>query len=276
MDLKFELGAMHRHEQSIKNLLLATLHVGDLDNVTRSVVKVGNKDYVVDFAVKLANLLKTSRDLLRSAAGDLDSLKREQLQCQSKLLSVQDELSVKKSAQLDAVKDTVEEKMSSWAAVVKKNSSSKVSQKEMKKAVKSAINESDREYNVIMFNVEEQDEEDPSENYDADTALDIMNSAGLDAVEGEYTTERIGALQNDKNRPLKVKCDFKSTAFDLLAKSKNPKGSEVYGTVFIVPDRSREERVEHRKLVEQLKLIRTQNPEKRCYIWNKTIHTEEY
>ena len=185
MDVKFELGAMHRHEQSIKNLLLATLHVGDLDNVTRSVVKVGNKDYVVDFAVKLANLLKTSRDLLRSAAADLDSLKREQLQCQSKLLSVQDELSVKKSAQLDAVKNTVEEKMSSWAAVVKKNSSSKVSQKEMKKAVKSAINESDREYNVIMFNVEEQDEEDPSENYDADTALDIMNSAGLDAVEGE-------------------------------------------------------------------------------------------
>ena len=275
MDLKFELGTMHRHEQNIRNLLLATLHVGDLDNVTRSVVKVGNKDYVVDFAVKLANLLKTSRDLLRSAAADLDSLKREQLQCQSKLLSVQDELSVKKSAQLDAVKDTVEEKMSSWAAVVKKNSSSKVSQKEMKKAVKSAINESDREYNVIMFNVEEQDEEDPSENYDADTALDIMNSAGLDAVEGEYTTERIGALQNDKNRPLKVKFDFKSTAFDLRAKSKNLKHSEVYGTVFIVPDRSKVERIEHRKLVEQLKLIRTQNPEKRCYIWNKAVHTEE-
>ena len=85
--------------------------------------------------------------------------------------------------------------MSRWAAeLVKKNSSNKASQKEMKKAVKSAaINESDREYNVIMFNVEEQDEEDPSENYDADTALDITNSAGLDAVsvEGKYTTERI-------------------------------------------------------------------------------------
>ena len=277
MDLKFELGAMHRHEQSIQNLLLSTLNnVSDLDNVTRSVVRVGNKDYVVDFAVKLATLLKTSRDLLRSAAADLDSLKREQLLCQSKLLSVQDELSVKKSDQLDAVKDTVEEKMSSWAAVVKKNSSSKVSQKEMKKAVKSAINESDREYNVIMFNVEEQGEEDPSENYDADTALDIMNSAGIEAVEGEYTTERIGALQNDKNRPLKVKFDFKSTAFDLLAKSKNLKDSEIYSSVFIVPDRSREERIEHRKLVEQLKLIRTQNPEKRCYIWNKAVHTEEY
>ena len=95
---------------AIRNLLLSTLNVSDLDNVTRSVVRVGNKDYVVDFAVKLATLLKTSRDLLRSVAADLDSLKREQLQCQSKLLSVQDELSVKKSDQLDAMKDTVEEK----------------------------------------------------------------------------------------------------------------------------------------------------------------------
>ena len=88
MDLKFELGTMHRHEESIRNLLLSTLNVSDLDNVTRSVVKVGNKEHVVDFAVKLATLLKTSRDLLRSAAADLDSLKREQLECQSKLLSV--------------------------------------------------------------------------------------------------------------------------------------------------------------------------------------------
>ena len=77
-------------------------------------------------------------------------MKREQLESQSKLLKVQDELSVKKSAQLDAVKTTVEENMSSWAAVVKKN---KVSQKEVKKSVKCAMNESDREYNVQCDNV---------------------------------------------------------------------------------------------------------------------------
>ena len=223
-------------------------------------------------------MLDRSVELLRSASADLDCMKREQLESQSKLLKVQDELSVKKSDQLDAVKNTVEEKMSSWAAVVKKNSgTNKVSQKEMKKAVKCAINESDREYNVVMFNVEEQEEEDPSETCDVDTALDIMNSAGLVAVEGEgrFTAERIGTFDKDKKRPLKVKFDFKSMAFSLLAKAKNLKDNEEYGQVFIVPDRSREERIEHRKLVEQLKLIRTQNPEKRCYIWNKAIHKED-
>ena len=275
MDLKFELGSMYELEKSISGLLLSTLHIRELSDIKRTGLKAANKDIAVNLAINLASLLDRSGQLLRSASAGLDYLKREQLESQSKLLMVQDELSVKKSAQLDAVKNTVEEKMSSWAAVVKKNSGNKVSQREVKKAVKCAMNESDREYNVVMFNVEEQKEEDPSENYDADTALDIMNSAGLDAVEGEYTTERIGPLDKDKNRPLKVKFDFKTTAFSLLAKAKNLKDNEEYGQVFIVPDRSREERIEHRKLVEQLKLIRTQNPEKRCYIWNKAIHKED-
>ena len=100
----------------------------------------------------------------------------------------------------------------------------------MKKAVKYAINESDREYNVVMFNVEVQEEEDPSENYDPDTALDIMKSAGFVAVEGEFTTARIWTLEKDKNRPLiKVKSDSKSTPFNLLAKAKNLKDNEEYG-----------------------------------------------
>ena len=277
MDLKFDLRSMHRLETDVK-VLLRTINVRDIEDLTRSVLNGRNKDSVVEFAVNLGKLLKNSEILLKRDTADLDSLKCEQLENQSKLLKVQNELSVKKSVHLDAVKNTVEEKLSSWAAVVKKNSGNKVTQKEMKKAVivNSAMNERDRKFNVIMFNVEEQDDDDPSENYDADTAMDIMESAGLNAVEGEFTTERIGALEKERNRPLKVKFDFKSTAFDLLAKSKNLKDDEKYSSVFIVPDRSREERVEHRKLVEQLKLMRTQNPDKRCYIWNKAIHTEDY
>ena len=249
MDLKFELGSLYQLEKSIKGFLLSTLNVRELSDIRRNALKAANKDIAVDLAMTLASMLDRSVELLRSASADLDCMKREQLESQSKLLKVQDELSVKKSDQLDAVKNTVEEKMSSWAAVVKKNSgTNKVSQKEVKKAVKCAINESDREYNVVMFNVEEQEEEDPSETYDVDTALDIMNSAGLVAVEGEgrFTAERIGTFDKDKKRPLKVKFDFKSMAFSLLAKAKNLKDNEEYGQVFIVPDRSREERIEHR------------------------------
>ena len=34
-----------------------------------------------------------------------------------------------------------------------------------------------------------------------------MESAGLNTVEGEFMTERIGALEKERNRPLKVKFD---------------------------------------------------------------------
>ena len=60
----------------------------------------------------------------------------------------------------------------------------------------------------------------------------------------------------NKNRPLEVKFDFKSTAFDLLAKAKKLKDIEEYGQVFIVPDRGREKRIKHRKVVEQSKIQR--------------------
>ena len=144
MDLKFELGSMYELEKSISGLLLSTLHIRELSDIKRTGLKAVNKDIAVNLAINLASLLDRSGQFLRSASADLDCLKREQLESHSKLLKVQDELSVKKSAKLDAVNNTVEEKMSSWAAVVKKNSGNKVSQKEVKKAVKCAMNENDR------------------------------------------------------------------------------------------------------------------------------------
>ena len=62
----------------------------------------------------------------------------------------------------------------------------------------------DREYNVIMFNVEEQDEDDTCENRDAETAFEIMKCAGLNELDGEFATERIGSVDKEKKRPLKV------------------------------------------------------------------------
>ena len=111
------------------------------------------------FAVKVAGLLKRSQDLVKCAAADLDFMKCEQLQNQSKLLEVQEEVMRNKSDQLEAVKSTVDDKLTGWAAIVEKNSTKTVTQKVMKKAVKSAIKECDREYNVVMFNVEEEQED---------------------------------------------------------------------------------------------------------------------
>ena len=91
----------------------------------------------------------------------------------------------------------------------------------MKNAVKLATNEKDREHNVIMFNVEEQPDDDTSENYGADVALEIMSSADLDQREGEFSSERVGSPVKEKNRPWREKFDCKSAAFHSLTKFKN-------------------------------------------------------
>ena len=61
-----------------------------------------------------------------------------------------------------------------------------------------------------MFNVEEQPDHNDSKSYDADVALEILNSAGVDQCEGEFSTERTGSPDKEKNRPLKIKFDYLS------------------------------------------------------------------
>ncbi len=96
---------------------------------------------------------------MRHAATDLDTLKCEQLKNQTQLLVVQNELSVKKSDQLEAVKTTVDDKLTSWASIVKKNSDQpKLTPKELTKVVKSEIQDNDKAYQVMMFNVKEEQE----------------------------------------------------------------------------------------------------------------------
>ena len=136
-----------------------------------------------------------------------------------------------------------------------------------------AINEQDRERCVVMFNVKEREITDLNEHHDGELAYKIMQRAGLPEQDGTFNCERIGAPDSSRCRPLKMSFSSKFTAFDLLLKSKNLKDDDRYSNVFIVPDRSREERAEHKKLVEQLRAKRIENPDKKFYIWHKSIRS---
>ena len=274
MDLKFSLKHLHDFEDDLKGLL-ESVRVKDVIDISKSTLKSFTREPLIEHTEKLAKLLKFSHELLRNAAADLDSLKCEQLQNKSRLIQVQEELNVEKSVQLDSVQKTVDDKLSTWSSVVAKNSQKSVTQKEIKKAVKMAINEQDRERNVIMFNVPERDINDKNEHYDGQLSYDIMQRAGLPEQDGQYVCKRIGASESNgnKTRPLKISFSSKCTAFELLALSKKLKDEDKFSNVFITPDRTREEKVEHKKLVEQLRVKRTAYPGKNFYIWNKGIRS---
>ncbi len=199
-------------------------------------------------------------------------MKCEQLKNQTQLLSVQSELAVKKSDQLEAVRTTVDDKLTSWASIVEKNSDQpKLTQKELTKVVKSAIKDSDREYQVMMFNVKEEKEDGAfSSQYNEKIALEIMFSTGC-VTQTEYSCERLGLPEQGNTRPLEVWMRNLTAAKEVLSKAKRLKDDENYNMVFIKPDRSFEERKAQRKLVQELKQKRNDFPTKQFYISNSKV-----
>ncbi len=204
----------------------------------------------------------------------MDTLKCDQLRSTSKLLSVQDELARKKTDQLEAVKTCVEEKLCSWTEVVKKNTTQSLgssNKKKLKHLVQSAIKDSDRQYNVMMFNVSEEVEQSglSTMNHDHGLAQNIMHSSGF-LTPCDMSCERIGTPAPGKRRPLRVRIGNESAVSYLLSCSKNLRNTE-FRMVFIEPDRNTEERAEHKKLVQQLKKKRDDFPTQRFYIKNNKI-----
>ena len=114
--------------------------------------------------------------------------------------------------------------------------SGSLSQKKLKQVVKSAIEDSDRSRNVIMFNVDEEREDDgtSSLNYDNNIVQQIMYIAGLRSP-CEMSCERIGAPARGKLLPLRVKIGSDSAVFELLSKSNYLKDTDFF-RVFIEPD----------------------------------------
>ncbi len=278
MELNFSLNSMNGLESEIGKML-STFSFKNLDDVSKASFSAVNKNSVVDLTKYLAALLARSQDLLKHAAGDLDSLKCDQIKIQSKLLEVQDEISVKKTDQLKEVKTVVEEKLSSWTEVVKKgtvssNQSISLTPKKLKQAVKTAIQDSDRGRNVMMFNVPEENEDgSSSNNFDHSSTLQIMYSTGL-MKRCEISVERIGEHIAGKCRPLRVFTGSETIVFELSKGAKRLKDTACY-QIFIQPDRSREERVEHKKLVQMLKQKRAQYPDTKFFIKNNKICSSE-
>ena len=61
---------------------------------------------------------------------------------------------------------------------------------------------------------------DENEHHDGELAFKIMQKAGLSEQDGQYFCKRIGAPESSRIRPLKIQFSSKSTAFELLVKSK--------------------------------------------------------
>ena len=73
---------------------------------------------------------------------------------------------------------------------------------------------------------------------------------------------------------MKVTLSSSSTANQILSEARKLRLSDKFTSVFISPDRTFEDRVKHRLLVQDLRKKKSSEPDKRHYIKGGTIHSE--
>jgi hypothetical protein len=144
----------------------------------------------------------------------------------------------------------------SYSAVAQKNTV--ISPETLKSVAKQLVVEEELSRNIMVFGLSEKDDE------------DICDSVGkvFEQLEEKPRLEarRLGIKRtNSTPRPVKVTLSSAATVQQILGKSMKLRTSQ-YDSVYLTPDRTAEQRAEHRQLVEQLKKKAEDQPGRHHYI----------
>ena len=279
--MEFSIDSLHQIDaelETVMKLMRGTLNITDIENMKQQMLMKQNKDTLVNFVQSLAGIVNRSQSVLRLAAAKVDELKSDNLKNQSRLISLQKEMIQKKSEQLDSVKNTVQTEMKTWAGVVSKSCSniSTVAPRKIIEAVKSAVGEEDRARNFMVYGAEEETEELDSWD-DGQWLKGIFQQIEITPDVAEHY--RVGTVKAGSNRPIKVKLRRPDTVMEVLVRAKKLKGNQDFGSIYIAPDRTFEEREAHKQLIDEMKKRRAEEPGMHFYIKRgkvlKGLKTEE-
>ena len=211
----------------------------------------------------------------------LESSKTRELEAQNRVISLQEELLKCKNIQLesiqntvqDAVKTSMQSEIKSYSDVLSKpTSSAPVSTlKSVKQAVQQVVREEDRSRSFVVFGLKEEKDEDTSRVVDAVLEF-IGEKPRQDSVRIGILPSNSGSQQS-RPRPIKVSVSSAAHVFQVLKAAKRLKDSELYGSVYICPDRTKHERDIRREAVVTLREKTRTDPDKRHFIRNGKVIT---
>ena len=246
--------------------LFKTVNVNSSDDLNLSALSKLNKNSLANLVTGFVSLMEENVNLCKSAAAKIDELKSEQILNQKKLLDVQEK-------QINGVQTVIKTEMKSWADVVKKNSkqSTQITPNTVKQAVRTVNDEEKRSRNVMIYGLEEKEDESPEDHGSQIRSIyeNIGECSPPDTVDHCY---RVGNDHPGKKRPLKVLMQREVDAQFLLQNAYRLRDSEL-SSVYIGPDRSKEERIAHRKLVTEMKTMIENDSSKYYYIRGNKIRS---
>ena len=190
---------------------------------------------------------------------------------QEKVIASKEEmLSSVQTAVTSTVSETVKAEIKTYSDVVKDVSSEQrqISAETLKSVVKSTMQEEDRSKNLMIFGLVEEENEEL-----VGKVGNVFTHLGVKPV---LETCRVGKHEKREHpRPVKVKVSCHSTAKNILILAKKLKDAEQFRSVFIRPDRSLEERLAHKILIDEVKRKRKDAPDKKHFIKDGKVMTEE-
>ena len=212
-----------------------------------------------NFSSSLQNKVIESQQDVISIQAELSDCKTEQLEMLRKTV----ETSV-----LDSVKtvetslvDTVKTELQSYSSAVQKTPQNEqvFSSEALTRVVRNVVEEEDRSRNVVIFGLNEEDDEKLNER-----VAEVFESIGQ---KPRAETCRVGLKKSkDSVRPVKVKLSSSLIVDQLLASVRKLRNVPKFSSVFVCPDRSPEQRKIQKELVKELKEKAAAEPNKHFFI----------
>ena len=219
--------------------------------------------------------LQMAVERLEKISDELLEEKKKVIELQSNVIELQSKVIEKRDKELTSLTTAVEkemksvqnvvlEEMKTYSSALSKTCAAALAPKKIRAAVKTVSDKEDRTRNVVIYGLEESNEESLEE--------EVANV--LKQIEEKPVIRdccRVGIRKPDSKRPIKFTLRSSDMVNQILRKAKILRTKEGYNSIYISPDRTVEERRAYKKLLEELHSKRITDSSKVHYIKNNKI-----
>ena len=184
--------------------------------------------------------------LMSSATSQIETLQEEKIADQKTIIQLQQDLISKKNEELGEVGKTVEAGLKTYSSALQQSCTTALSPRNIAAAVKTVTQEEDRSKELVLFGVTE-------ESGERVTSVVAKVMEQLNEKPQVKQCRRIGKPNTGATRPIIFSVRSSDIVHQILKKAKKLRDTEGHKTVYISPNRTREERIARQKLVSELK-----------------------
>ena len=258
--------------------VLETTKCQNIDEVSEEIFNKSSvkKAKLAELLGEVLSTVEKQHEMVRDLRAANELLKTELLESQSTVMKIQSEQWKCNREQFQSLQTTVkstvqktmQSEMKSYSSALTENSPPAIfSPETLKKVVQAVVEEEDRSKNLMLFGLEEELNETLS-----NKVSEVFVSVG---EKPSFLALRVGKRSASKTRPVKVTLTGNGPVNQILMKARRLRTVEAYKSVFLSPDRSPDERTQHRQLILDLKQKVAQQPDKKHFIRQGQIITTE-